>query len=311
MQLLFIEALDTGLADEVGARIVALVEGLELGLIDAPHIPQGMRQRLGFRVVAQQLRLDLDAGQAIAIDGQTRDLLLTQFTHQQGGLVGALTLTRAFLEVFDFIGRQIENLDQALKRRLEITGAFAHDGEIVVGAVFGEQLTIAVIDQAARGRQGLDTHPVLVRARRIDVVFHDLQEEQPRQQTPGQHQHKAGSHDAAKAKDPHFLLRILYRRPALAHGGSRNQCRVASGRRLPVIGVPDQQCPGAVKLFCQHDAHQGVRQRQCRERPALIGTCQQAWVEPIRTTDEDGHVSPSQPPIIGMLGKQLGTPSLT
>ena len=72
--------LEPGLADVVGAAVVggeALgLELLDLALVDAADVADHVREQLALRVLAEQPRVDLHAGEAVAVRGEARDLLV-------------------------------------------------------------------------------------------------------------------------------------------------------------------------------------------------------------------------------------------
>ena len=189
MQLVLVEALDAGLADKMGPRIAPRIQALELLGIDAPHIAQGMGHHLGIGIVAQQLCLHLDPGQQVAIDRQSCDLPLVEVAHQQGGLIGALTLARAHSEGLHLLGRELENLHQPSQGGIEVLGPLTHQREVVGGPVLGQQLAVAVVDQAPSRWQWLDSHPILLGTSGVDLVLHDLKIGQAAHQQTGQGKH--------------------------------------------------------------------------------------------------------------------------
>ena len=57
----------------------------------------------------------------------------------------------------------------------------------------------------------------------------------------------------------------------------------------PVIGVVFEQRPGAVERFGDDDAHEAVRQRQARQRPALVGARDALGAQAVGTADEQSR----------------------
>ena len=52
------------------------LELLDLALVDAADVADHVREELALRVLAEQPRVDLDAGEAVAVGGEARDLLV-------------------------------------------------------------------------------------------------------------------------------------------------------------------------------------------------------------------------------------------
>ena len=83
VQLALVALLDAELADVLGAAVVGevvvgpvVVHLLLLGLVDAADVADQVAADLAERIVAEQPRLDLDAGEAEALRGEARDLLV-------------------------------------------------------------------------------------------------------------------------------------------------------------------------------------------------------------------------------------------
>ena len=58
----------------MGAAVIDRIEGFKLFLVDPPHIAHRMRKMRALRVVANQLRHDLNPGQAELVHGNAGDL---------------------------------------------------------------------------------------------------------------------------------------------------------------------------------------------------------------------------------------------
>ena len=82
MQLAFVEALDAGLANRLGAPVFGAVDYFGLLLVDTPHVTNRMGE-MRQRVLADELWFDLQARQAELVDRHQGDLLFAQ-PHYQG-----------------------------------------------------------------------------------------------------------------------------------------------------------------------------------------------------------------------------------
>ena len=217
VQLVLVEALHPALADEVGAGIVARIQLRQLLGVDPAHVAQGVHHGLGVGIVAQQLGLDLDTGQAMAIDRQAGDLRFVEVAHQQRRLEGSLTLARANPEGLGLLLGKLQQLDQQGQGGVQIVDPLAHQGQVVGGPVLGQQLAVAIVDQAAGRWQRLHPHPVLLGARAVDLVLHHLQVEEPPAQQPRQDQHHQHGQQRAHAEHAQLLFRILQGIAAATH----------------------------------------------------------------------------------------------
>ena len=59
----------------VGALLV-LFDELQVGLVDAVDVADGMCADRAERILAEQARLDFDAGKTVAVGGETRHLIV-------------------------------------------------------------------------------------------------------------------------------------------------------------------------------------------------------------------------------------------
>src|SRR3990167_9646876 len=84
--------------------------------------------------------------------------------------------------------------------------------------------------------------------------------------------------------------------------------RIGLGMRgeLLVVRVAGQNCPGTIQLFTDQNPHQRVRQRQRRQRPALIGPRTDFRRQPFGAADHEVHRARVQPPAIEPARQLLG-----
>ena len=82
VQLALVRQLDADLAHVVGALVVGgLVpfrDALDVVVVDAADVADDVRGDLAVRVLAEQPRLDFHAGEAVAVDGEARHLLVRE-----------------------------------------------------------------------------------------------------------------------------------------------------------------------------------------------------------------------------------------
>ena len=82
MELTLIAFLDTLFTDVLGTPVIrcvfAFFEPLCFTLIDASDVADHVRARLTQRILAEQTRLDVDAGEAITLCCEARHLFISQ-----------------------------------------------------------------------------------------------------------------------------------------------------------------------------------------------------------------------------------------
>ncbi len=70
VQFGLVEALDTGLADGLGATVLHRIKRLGFFFIDSADVANRMGEMRAQRVMAHELRLDVDTGQAELVNRQ-------------------------------------------------------------------------------------------------------------------------------------------------------------------------------------------------------------------------------------------------
>ncbi len=98
VQVVFVEALDAGLADMVGAAVVHRVERFQLFLVDPPHITHRMGEMRTLRVMPHQLGHHFHAWQAELVHRHPGDLLFVEFEQDRHRLERPTALAHALLE---------------------------------------------------------------------------------------------------------------------------------------------------------------------------------------------------------------------
>ena len=194
VQLGLVELLDAGLADRLGAAILHRVQGLGFFLVDPPDITDGVGKVRAQRIVAHELRLDIDARQTELIDGEDCDLLFAQLVEQCHGDKRMAYLFQCLVKQRAVFIRQVQQADEGIQLALHIGGALTGKREVVAGAVIGQQHAVAVVDQATRRGDGEHVHPVVFGDGRVVVKFDDLQDVQAHHQGTGdgRHEQRAG-----------------------------------------------------------------------------------------------------------------------
>lgn len=300
VQLALVEALDAGLADMVGAAVVDRVEVLQFLLVDPPDVPDRMGKVLLQRVVADELGRHVDARQAELVHRDAGDLFLVEFEHDGNRLERTPPLLHALLEDGPVVLGQAEDLHQRVEGLLQVLGAFAGDGQAEARPVVGDDHAVAVEDDPAGRRDRLHMDPVVLRQRRMVLVLGHLQVVHARHQHQGQQDHRHRPDDDAPTHQAGVFL-VVFQVDRLRH----------RDWGLFVVGVPGQYGPGPVDLLADQDPHQRVRQRQRRQRPALLAARADLRRQPFRAADHEIHGACVETPAIQFASQLLGAPGPT
>ena len=159
MQRRLVGLLHTILADVAGPGIVGYVDLLEVALADAADIAEHVGGLHVVRIVAQQLRLDVDTREAMPVDCELRGLILAQV--DPDGY--AVETSPAFLELpetFQILVAYLDHLGKLGQGGVEVFDLLRGDLQAVGRAVLCQQHALAVIDESARRRQRQHLHPV-------------------------------------------------------------------------------------------------------------------------------------------------------
>ena len=209
VQLAFVEALDAGLADGLGAAVFDLIELRRFLLVDPSDVTDGMGKVLRQRVVANELRLDIQPRQAELIDRQQGDLLFGQFVQQRHRDEAVRRVFHRLVEDDAVLVGQVEDLHQFVDHRVPVPCALAGHGQVEAGPVVGEDHAVTIKDQAAlrRNRQHVDA--VVFGDGGVVGEFGDLQEVHAADQRDAEHGHENGAGDQAFIDQPGFLLVVF------------------------------------------------------------------------------------------------------
>ncbi len=200
VQLAFVRQLDADLADVVGAlvvrRFVALFDAVDVGFVDPADVADHMRGQLAVRILAEQPRLDLDPGEAIAVDREPRDFLVGQPRAQRHALE-ILRFVEELAETLAVAGSDLDQRRQLLDRILEVLHLRWRHLERVRGVALREHDPVAIGDHAAVRHDRHQRDPVALGERRVVALHRDLQIEEAAEQ-----HHERNDHDRARQRQP-------------------------------------------------------------------------------------------------------------
>src|SRR5690349_8760735 len=148
-----------------------------------------MRGDFAERVVAEQSRLDVDAGEAITIDRKARDFVVGQprADRQALEILGFLELLAKALAIARL---DVDELGQLIDRLVEILDARRCDLERICRVTLREHDTVAIGDDATIGHDRHDRDTVRFRQRLEVRVLDDLQVEEATEQPAERDEHE-------------------------------------------------------------------------------------------------------------------------
>ena len=201
MQLILVVLLHPLFADVLGGGIVGelllLLEALHVTGVDLGHVAQGMGEGVAERVVALEVGLDAGPRVVMLVDREEGDLVFGQLLEQGHGLEAALTFDLG-QELLLGPLRQGQQGDKVVRGLLQVLGLFGHDLQAVDRAVFRQQDTVGVVDEATGRRHRYHTDAVVVGSGLISFVRLYLQVVEVSQQ----HQHEGDHADVGDQGAP-------------------------------------------------------------------------------------------------------------
>ena len=262
MQQIFVILLDAELADVAGGRVVGqlalLVEFLQIGGIDACHIPQGVGEGLPIGIEAFEIGLDAGARVLVLVEREGRHLLLGELIGQ-GDRVETAVALHLLEKIVLRLGVEFEQQDQLVEHLGEIVDLLGDDLEAEHRTVFRQQHPVAIEDQPAWRRDWHHLDTVVVGAGLVVVVMDHLHHIEVQQQHQGQDDDAGHGDHGSTAEEGRLGVVILDGDAFVQHGS------------LSVVGVIGGDAPGPIQALGHHHSHQRMRQGQRRERPALLG----------------------------------------
>ena len=184
------------------------------GLVDAADVAQQMAARLAQRVVAEQPCLDVHAGEAEALRGEARHLVVGQLGADRQRFE-ALALFHQPLEPLAVARLDVDHLAETVDQRIEVGDLRRRDLQRVGRVVVGQHDAIAVDDQAAIGHDGHHCDAVVLGLGGKLLVLDDLQVHQPCAEQAEAHEHERGRGQQPRVEARQLLLDVA----DLGHSG--------------------------------------------------------------------------------------------
>jgi len=201
-------SLDAGLADAPRSLVIGGVQLGQLGLVDLPHVADGVHRQRAVRVVAHQLGGDLHAGELVAARLHPGHFRLAEVKTQGHRLEGGIA-PQTLAEAFQVLVGEADQTPQALKGVLQIGDLLGNDLQREGGDVLRQHPPLAVVDEAAGGRQGKDGDAVVLGEGGVVVVVEHLEIDHARHQHPHEQEHHDHRDDQTAREQALFSLRVL------------------------------------------------------------------------------------------------------
>jgi len=161
------------------------------------------------RVMAYELRLNVQPRQAELVDRQQSDLLFGQLVEQGHRFKGVTRLLEILVEQDAVFGRQVEDAHQFIEHLVGVPGALAGHGQVEAGPVIGQQHTVAIVDHAALRRDRQHMHTVVFGNGRVIVELDDLEKIHARHQAGAEDHHDQGASDQPPIDQTGLFLVVL------------------------------------------------------------------------------------------------------
>ncbi len=206
MQVALVGKLHAHLSDVVGALVVRglvpLLDAIDVTIVDPADVTDHVRGERSERILPEQPRLDLHAGEAVAVDGEARDFLVTQARAQRQAFE-VPGLLQELLEPLAVARLHVDELRKGVDGVVQVAHPRGLDLERVGGVALGEDHAVAIGDHAAVGDDRHDGDPIGLGEGLVVIVARDLEiEEANGEAAEGDHdQHRGDRHPAAEQED--------------------------------------------------------------------------------------------------------------
>ncbi len=120
-------------------------------------------------------------------------------------------LLHRLVEYRAVFSRQVQQVDDFVQFLIDVGGTLTGDGQVVAGAIVGEQHTVAVVDQSTRWRYREDMDAIVFGDGRVVVEFHDLKDVQAHHQSAADGEDKQSAGDQSLVDQPRLFFMILDR----------------------------------------------------------------------------------------------------
>ena len=213
VQLAFVGQLDPDLADVVGALVVRRLlpagDALDIAIVDAAYVAQHMRRHVAERILAEQARLDVDAGETVAVDREARHFLVGQPGTQRQAFE-VLGLVEQLAEASAIARLHVHDRGEFIDRRVEILDLRRHEFQRVTGVALRQHHAVAVGDDAAVGRDRHDRNAIRLGQRAVMLMLEHLQVHETAEQSGECEEGECGGDEETPAEQEELALRVAH-----------------------------------------------------------------------------------------------------
>jgi hypothetical protein len=194
VQIKLVALFKPGFAKVVSPAIVEFLLGIlnldDIRGVDAADIAEQVRGELALRVLAEQTRLDIHAGKAIAMRDEAGDLFIRKTGADRQGLE-VLAFLQQLLEALAITRLDVDYFGELVDGGVEVGHLARRDLQRIGRVVARQQYAVAIQDKAAIGRDWYQRDAIFFRAGLIVAVLNDLQPNEAHQQNAEKDQHEA------------------------------------------------------------------------------------------------------------------------
>ena len=191
----------------VGSLVVGGEAGvfyaLQVAVVDAAHVAGHVRDQRVQGILAEQARLDVDAGEAVAVHREPRHLFVGQARADRQA-VRALGLYHQALEAGAVARADFDHAFQVVDGLLQVGDLARGYFQGIRGVIARQHGTAAVEYESAVGHDGHNGDAVVLGLGAVVVVLHDLQVDETQQQ-----QRERGEHECTGNADAHVKMMQL------------------------------------------------------------------------------------------------------
>ena len=236
VQFALVRQFDADLADVVGALVVRgclpARDAFDILVVDAADVAHDVRGHLAVRILPEQPRLDVHAGEAIAVHREARDLLVGEPRAQRQALE-VLRFLEQLAEAAAVARLHVDDRREFVDRRVEVLDLRRHQLERVTGIALREHHAVAIGDDAAIGRDRHDGDAVRFGQRAVVAVLHHLQVDEAREQSAEREQRERAGHDQPAPEQEELALARCALRARRSRGRRSHGHAIRTGAGRP------------------------------------------------------------------------------
>jgi hypothetical protein len=215
VEVFLVIALDSGLARMRRRPVLVGVQAREIIGIEARHITDHVGQRFPVRIVAGQVRLDVQAFESVPLQRQDGDLFFAQVGFQ-GDRLERATAQSVQGKALAFVFAESYQVVDDVEHGSAVFDPIGHHDEAIGCPVLGQHAAVAVENQAAVRGHGLEPDSIVLGPRGQGIVIDQLKIGEASDDAGQGQQHEHRDHDESPV-DAQLRQGIDRRRCPAAH----------------------------------------------------------------------------------------------